>query len=191
MSTRKHAWGLPLFCLKFVVILVVLEAGWLLLLPYYGNALVQVAGVPLRYGLGVPIEAGRIEADGILNWETRMIFTIDKHERAMPIAELAANVPPYIALVLATAGLTWKRRGRILAYGLGILCAFHVLFIIVALRFQDALMQVSEIPVAVIQFFITLPFMLWIVFAYWDRLLSLGLDKPASPPDKTPPPAQD
>lgn len=190
MSTGKNTWGLPFFCLKFVAFLVLLEAAWLFLLPYYGSVMLQSAGVPLRYGLGVPIEAGRVEAEGKLNTGTKLIFSIEGRERTMPIAKLAANVPPYIALVLATAGLAWKRRARILLYGLGILCGFHILFIIIALRFQEALMEASEIPTAVIQFFITLPFMLWIVFAYWDRILSLGQDKPAPRPDKTPPAAE-
>ncbi|HDP35853.1 MAG TPA: hypothetical protein ENN29_12185 [Candidatus Hydrogenedentes bacterium] len=97
----------------------------------------------------------------------------------MPIALLVTNLPPYVALVLATAGLAWKKRARILVYGCAILIFFHVLFIILALRFQDAMLQVSEIPTAVTQFFLTLPFMLWIVFAYWERIISMGQDKPA------------
>ena len=183
MSKKKHAWGLPLFCAKFLVFVVVLVILWWLLLPWYGQFLVQATGLPLRYVFGLSIEAGRIEPDGVLNTGTNLIFSIEGRERSMHIALLATNVPPYIALVLATAGLTWKRRARILLYGCGILCAFHALFIIIALRYQDALMQVSEIPTAVAQFFLTLPFMLWIVFAYWDRILMLGQDGPTPPPE--------
>ncbi len=177
MSKKKTSWGLPLFCVKFLVFVIVLVILWWLLLPYYGQALLQVTGIPLRFLFNMPILAGRIEANGVLNTNTVLVFTMQERERSMPIALLATNVPPYIALVLATAGLSWKRRARILVYGCGILCLFHAVFIIVAMRFQDALMRVSEIPTAVAQFFLTLPFMLWIVFAYWDRLLHLGQDR--------------
>lgn len=170
----KRSWGLPAFCLKFLAFVVVLVVVWWLLLPYYGQVLLQVTGVSLKYLLGVPIESGRIEAGGLLNTGTTLIFSVEGHERRMHIALLATNVPPYIALVLATAGIAWKRRLRILGYGCGILCFFHAAFITVALRWQDALMQASEIPTAMVQFFLTLPFMLWIVFAYWDHIAKLG-----------------
>ncbi len=186
--TRKQTWGLPGFCLRFLVFVVALEILWLLALPYYGQVLLQLAGIPLRYVFGVPIEAGRIEAQEILNTGTTLVYTINSVERAMSLAKLAANIPPYVALVLATAGLTWKRRLRILAYGCAILCGFHALFIVIVLRFQEALLHVSEIPTAVIVFFLTLPFMLWIVFAYWDRILSRGREndglEQAAPPQE-------
>ncbi len=76
-----------------------------------------------------------------------------------------------MALVLATKGLRLVRRLRILLYGCGILMVGHVLFIVVLMRFQEALKSASEVPTAVMQFYLTLPFLLWIVFAYWDRLV--------------------
>lgn len=193
--TKKQTWGLPGFCLRFLVFVVALEILWLLVLPYYGQALLQLAGIPLRHIFGMAIEAGRIETQDILNTGTRLIYVVNGIERTMPLAKLAANVPPYVALVLATAGLLWKRRLRILLYGCAILCVFHVLFIIIVLRFQEALLHVSEVPTAVIIFFLTLPFMLWIVFAYWDRILARNQGKsgeeqgtPVSPAvDEAPP----
>jgi len=185
--TRRQTWGLPGFCLKFLACVVVLEILWLLALPYYGQVLLQLAGVPLRYVFGVPIEAGRIEAQEILNTGTKLVYTINSIDRSMSLAKLAANIPPYVALVLATSGLLWKRRLGILVYGCAILCGFHALFIVIVLRFQEALLHVSEIPTAVIVFFLTLPFMLWIVFAYWDRILSRGRENGASGQDMPPP----
>ena len=38
-------------------------------------------------------------------------------------------------------------------------------------------MLISEVPTALVQFFLTLPFMLWIVFAYWEKLMTLFQDK--------------
>jgi hypothetical protein len=136
-----------------------------------------VTGLPLKHAMGVPIDAGYIEAAGVLNTESTLVFSMEGHDRRMKIAGLATNIPPYIALVLATAGLTWRRRGLILLYGCGIICFFHVFFIVIAMRFQDKLMQVSEVPTALVQFFLTLPFMLWIVFAYWEKLMTLFQDK--------------
>ncbi len=179
MSTKNGRWSVTLFCVKFLVFVIVLVVLWWLVLPYYGQALIQLAGAPLKYVLGMPIESGHIDADGMLNTNTVLTFVVNGHFRGMPIALLVTNLPPYVALVLATAGLGWKRRLRILAYGCGILCFFHVGFIVVALRFQDTMEQVSEIPTAVAQFFLTMPFMLWIVFAYWDRIMSLGQEQPA------------
>jgi hypothetical protein len=40
------------------------------------------------------------------------------------------------------------------------------------MRFQTQLMKASEVPTAVVQFFLTLPFLLWIAFAYWDKIAS-------------------
>lgn len=178
--TNKQSWGLPGFCLRFLVFIIILVVLWWLLLPYYGQFLLQATGMPLRYLLGVPIEAGRVETAGLLNTGAKIVFVFAGHEQSMHIALLATNVPPYVALVLATAGLALRRRIRILLYGCGILCGFHILFIIIALRFQEALLKVSEIPTAIILFFLTLPFMLWIVFAYWDRILSSRQGKAAS-----------
>ncbi len=182
MNAAKRSWGLPVFCMKFLVFVVALVILWWLFLPYYGLALVQCTGLPLRHLLGVPIEAVRVEPRGLLNTETTLVFVVNGMDKHMPVALLATNVPPYIALVLATAGLAWKRRLRIILYGCGILAIFHVLFIVIALRFQEALMRVSEIPTAVAQFFLTLPFMLWIVFAYWDRIMGAGQKSTAPAP---------
>ncbi|MBP9002502.1 MAG: hypothetical protein KBH78_02620 [Candidatus Hydrogenedentes bacterium] len=34
-------------------------------------------------------------------------------------------------------------------------------------------MRASEIPTAMIQFFLTMPFPLWIALAYWEKLVDL------------------
>lgn len=159
-----------LFSLRFLLFVVVLVAGWWLLLPAYAYLLVQVSGGLLRYLLGMEIRAGYVAAEGLLNTETRLVFHTASLERALPVGLLVTNLPPYVALVLATKGLALARRLRILLYGCGILVAGHVLFIVVLMRFQEALKTASEVPTAVMQFYLTLPFLLWIVFAYWDRL---------------------
>jgi hypothetical protein len=172
MGKRRRKRSILLFAAKFLIFVTVLVVAWWAVLPYYGYGLAQVSGAILRFALGVPIEYARLDAAGMLNTESRLVFGLGGREPRMPVALLVTNVPPYLALVAATAGLAMRRRLRILALGTGILCAGHVAFIVVALRFGEALRQVSEIPTAVAQFYLTLPFLLWIVFAYWDRLAS-------------------
>lgn len=178
MNTPKERGSVLLFCLKFVVFVTALVVLWWMILPWYGKALLQITGMPLRYLLSMPIESGSIKAGGVLNTNTILTFVVEGHNRHMPIALLVTNLPPYVALVLATAGITLKRRLLILLYGVSILCFFHAAFIIIALRFFGTMHLGNEVPTAVAQFFLTLPFMLWIVFAYWDRLMARVQEKP-------------
>ena len=170
MSSDTSIKHVLLFCLRFLVFVVLLVAAWWLLLPFYGYLLVQTSGALLRFVLGMDITAGYTVAGGVLNTETRLVFHVGAIERALPVGLLATNLPPYVALVLATKGMRLAYRLRVLLYGCGILVAGHVLFIVVLMRFQEILRDASEVPTAVMQFYLTLPFLLWIVFAYWDRL---------------------
>ncbi len=184
-STRMRR--IAFFSVKFLAAVSVLVVIWWWLLPYYGYLLLQSSGAILRYVMRMPIEWGHIEPSGVLNTETQLTFRVSGREPTLPIALLVTNIPPYIALVLATAGLGFWRRLRILLYGCGILMAGHILFIAVVLRFQQSLQSASEVPTAVIQFFLTLPFLLWIVFAYWGQIASRrrrenGGDKPKNDP---------
>ena len=170
MAKQTRTFQIVLFSVKFLTAVVVLVVLWWEALPIYGTFLVQVTGGILKYAVGMPIQWGRIVPDGLLNTETQLSFGLPNHQPTLPIALLVTNIPPYIALVLATAGLRFGRRLRILAYGCGILVAFHIAYIVIMMRFQETLQHASEIPVAVIQFFLTLPFLLWIVFAYWEHI---------------------
>lgn len=178
MSKPEPGSGsLWLFVIKFLVGIVVLVGiWWQFLLPGYGWLLGKICGALASTLLGVPVDGSTILVDGLFNTHTTLEFAVGDRRPAMPIAQLVTNIPPYIALVLATAGIKLRRRLRILAYGCGILFAGHVLFLCTLLRFQDRLLEHPEIPVAFVQFFLTLPFMLWIVFAYWDRVVALLAD---------------
>ncbi|MBI3118799.1 MAG: hypothetical protein HYZ00_08945 [Candidatus Hydrogenedentes bacterium] len=177
MAATRARGSVVLFCLRFLVFVGVFVVVWWLLLPVYGWLLVQASGSVLRFVLHVPITYGDIKTSGILNTRSLLVFGVDQHEKALPIALLVTNVPPYLALVLATAGLTWARRLKIIVWGVGILALGHVLFIVYALKFVLSAQagaavpqQLGDIPTAVAQFYLTLPFLLWIIFAYWDRL---------------------
>lgn len=162
---------LAAFGLRFIIIITGCALLWWWLIPVYGRVLLVICTWLFHWAVRMPVEGGRIDPMGLFNTETRLVFYMQGREPALPIALLVTNIPPYIALVLATAGLRLWRRLRILCYGSAILMVGHVAFIVVVLRYQEALQRASEIPVAIIQFFLTLPFLLWIVFAYWEQLM--------------------
>jgi hypothetical protein len=169
--TPSSLW---LFVIKFCIGIVVLVGiWWELVLPTYGWMLGKVTGLIASTLLGVPVDGVVVKVDGLFNTHTMLEFAVGERRPAMPIAQLVTNIPPYIALVLATAGIALGKRLRILAYGCGILIVGHVLFLCTLLRFQESLLAHPQIPVAIIQLFLTLPFLLWIVFAYWDRISAL------------------
>lgn len=179
MSAPQPHRSIILFCLRFLALVLFFVVLWWLVLPYYGYLLAQASGATLRYLLKVPIEYGYIEQAGILNTKSMLVYGVGGRESRLPIALLVTNVPPYVALVLATLGLAWKRRIVILLWGTAILSAGHALFIVCALKFQQAAIaaatdtqHLSEVPTAIAQFYLTLPFLLWIVFAYWERIAS-------------------
>lgn len=169
MTPRTPTRTIALFALKFCVFLAVLAPLWWWLIPAYGWLLVQGCGSVLKFGLGMPILAGRIEAGGILNTGSHLVFHLEERVARMEIALLVTNLPPFLALVLATPGLAWRRRGTILLAGAGILVTLHALYIVVMMRFGAPLQAAAEIPTAVSQFLLTLPFLLWIVLAWWKR----------------------
>ena len=168
--TRTLPWRmLVVFGAKFCLALLVLAPLWWLCLPAYGWLLVQGCGSLLKWGLGMPILAGHVDVRGILNTESLLTFYVGNREQHMKFALLVTNLPPFLALVIATPVLRWKQRLSIAASGAAILVAGHVLYVMVALRFGNILAANSEVATAISQFFLTLPFLLWIAMAYWNR----------------------
>ena len=171
MMQWPAARSIVLFGVRFMLFLTLLAPLWWLLIPHYGWLLVQGCGSLLKFGLGMPILAGRIDAQGILNTGSLLIFNLEGRDSTMQIGLLVTNLPPFLALVLATPRLHWKRRLGVLAAGTGVLILSHALFIVVMLRFGTQLQAAAAIPTAVSQFLLTLPFLLWIALAHWDRTL--------------------
>lgn len=111
----------------------------------------------------------------LLNIDARLVFAIEKDgagtgELRFPIALLVTNMAPYLALVLATPGLRLLRRLFILILGAAILFAGHILFVVLALYYREAIAAAPHIPHAIAQFYLTLPFLLWIILAYWGKI---------------------
>ncbi|MBI2424061.1 MAG: hypothetical protein HYV27_14620 [Candidatus Hydrogenedentes bacterium] len=176
---RSHGIrDLFLFCAKFLVLVAPLTALWWWLLPHYGWLLIQAGGGILRFVLGVPILAGRIDPAGILNTASVMIFDVAGEEVKAKITVVITNVPVYWALIFATPQILPRRRALILLGGSALLVAGHIAFIVYAIRFGSAVGAASQIPTAVVQVFITLPFLLWIILAYWDKLVGAFNEDP-------------
>ncbi|MBP8131692.1 MAG: hypothetical protein KA184_19100 [Candidatus Hydrogenedentes bacterium] len=112
----------------------------------------------------------------LLNIDARLVFALGDHMLRFPIALLVTNMAPYLALVLATPGLRLFRRLFILVLGAAILFGGHILFVTLALYFREAIAAAPHIPHAIAQFYLTLPFLLWIILAYWGRITASFAD---------------
>jgi hypothetical protein len=163
-------------CLRFIVLAPICLVLWLLVMPAYAWFLGQVTMLILKYVFQYPIEYVTVANAALanMNMDTSLSYRMEGMARIMPdIGNLVANVAPYVALILATPKLHWLRRLRILGIGVVIIFAFHAATIL--LRFVAGR---TSLPTAIGFIAITLPFLLWIVLAYWDKLLGyLGTDE--------------
>ena len=159
---------------KFIVLAPICLVVWLLVLPVYAHILAYAAGSVFRYGLGYNIMGIRVVAAGFLNTDTSVTYTILNRDVTMPeLGHLVANVAPFVALVLATPRLGLRRRLRIIGIGAGLIFLSHLATVVVRLAGRTPLTT----TVGFVS--ITLPFLLWIVLAYWGQLMAFLSDEPA------------
>ena len=167
---------------KFMVIVPFITVGWWLLLPYYSHVLLQLAGSVLLFVLRVPVESGSILIEGILNTNSKLAFNINGKPLFMDLALITTNLAPYVALIFATGQIPFQKRLRILGAGSAIIVVTHVLcctlfFYLIYSHIDDAAYLEGGSPpfyITLTQFMLTLPFLLWIVFAYWPQLTRIG-----------------
>ncbi len=159
------------FLLKFCVLAAVLLGVWWIIQPWYVSGVGKSAGLVIRYVAGIPLEGTEVDVDktGVLNTKTSLVYRYEGRPIAIKVAFLVSNLPAYIALILATGGIGWRRRLRALAFGSAILVAGHIAFLAIMFTFSREVRAAPEIPTAFGVFVMTLPFLLWIVFAYWER----------------------
>lgn len=172
MTEARSRGAVALFLLKFAVFAAaLLGVWWWVLQPPYVWTAGQVAAVLIRYVMGVDLEGMRVEVDnrGVLNTMTSLVYLHGGDKAQINVAFLVANLPAYVALVLATAGITWMHRLRAIAYGSAILFVGHVVFLVIMFTFARKVQAAPEVPTAFGIFVMTLPFLLWIVFAYWEH----------------------
>ncbi len=193
MSGTPGIGRVAFFCLKFVAFSAVfLFLWWWMLQPAYAALLGWISGALLTHVAGIPIDSTYVEVDpgSVLSTKTDLVFVVEQIHYPIAIASLVANIPPYCALVLATPGLAVKRLMKVLSIGLGILAAGHVIFLVLVFVFSGQIQEAPEVPTAIGLFLLTLPFMLWIVLAYWDKVMLL-FEQPGETPaqkEEAPPP---
>jgi hypothetical protein len=175
-----------LFSLGLLVLIPVCLILWGYVLPYYAQILGHAAAPAMRL-MGTPVESVDVKADGLFNTGTMLRFNIGRHHPALNVGALVFNVPPFVALMLLTPGLRWRRRLKALGIGVLVLCAGHLLYLLMAFAFSSRIAHSPEIPTALGELFLTLPFLLWIVLGYWERLAAF-LAPPAAPRPDAPNP---
>jgi hypothetical protein len=162
--------GVAAFVLVFAEVVVPIGVLWWLAIPYYGTALARLSGGVLATFFSEPITAAWIRPEGTLNTASLLVFLFEGREIPFPIGLLVTNMIPYLALVVATPGLSVLRRHVILYTGAAILFLGHVLFIVLAFRFREFIGKHQDLPHAIAQFYLTIPFLLWIILAYWGKI---------------------
>jgi hypothetical protein len=172
---RHPAREILFILLKFLIIApICMVLWWWALLTVYSRLLGQVTGMILLYVVRIPVEAVKlVSGEGILNTNMLLQFTVGGRPVLIETGLLTTNIVPFCALVLATPRLGWKRRLSVLLLGTAILVAGHVLYLVLALIFSKEISEHPQIPKALGQLFLTLPFLLWIVLAYWQQLGAL------------------
>lgn len=169
MPQKPQGKAILLLCLKFAILAPICLVVWLYVLPVYAGVLAHFTAAVLKWIFRKPITGiavVNLKPDAVLNTGIAIKFTLGYLERTMPsLGSLTTNVAPFVALVLATPGLALLRRLRILALGVGIIVLGHAAMIVIAFMSREA-----ALPKAIGFIAITLPFLLWIVLAYWDKL---------------------
>ncbi len=170
MNQPSHSRGILIFCLKFAVIAPVCMIVWWTVVPSYVWGLGQICAIIIVHAAGIPIEAMAVTSEGVLNTKTVLVFISEGNRQSMEIARFVNNLPPFVSLVLATPGLPVLRRMKVLAIGSAVLFASHAVFLVPFFVFAQRIEKAPELPLAFGMFLLTLPFVLWIALAYWDRV---------------------
>ncbi len=160
--------------LRFAVIVPFCLYIWWTVMPYYAEVMGPLSATAFRWVLRMPVEGYSVDTGGLMNTRTVLSFRLeDGSNPGIQMGHLFSNIAPYVALVLATTGITLKRRLFILAIGPAILFIGHLLFLIAAFALMERIEGATQIPTALGQLLITMPFLLWVVLAYWEKLLGL------------------
>jgi hypothetical protein len=172
MSTFYERHPIVMFLLRFILIAPIVLSIWWYFSPKYAWLLGQMTGTCITHLAGMTIETVRVttEEASILNTDTTMTMGYEGREYPIQISRFMNNISPFIALVLASPGVAFLRRLKILAAGTAILILGQIIFLVSAFVFAQRIQEAPQIPTAFGLFLMTLPFMLWIVMVYWERL---------------------
>ena len=183
MKERSRALSLLLFCLRFVLIATIcFGLWWWKLLPYYAWLLGQASGSLINLFVERPIEAFNVATnpEGILTSDTSLVFTVAGYDQHFHVSSLVNSVVTYVSLVLATLRLSWLRRIVILVGGLAFFFGGQVTYVVLVYVFAEEAMKWREVSMGIGQFWLTLPFAMWILLAYWQEVTAMfqGTSKP-------------
>lgn len=168
-ALRADQKGVVRFCLRFLVAAPLCLAVYWSILPGYAWCVGQASAAVLTTLGGFPIDGVIVERAGALNTQSVLRYTGEELSRSIPIGQLVTNTAPFIALVLATGGLGLVKRVWALVVGMVLLAGCHTAFLVFAFAFSQTISRSSQIPMALGQLVITLPFLLWIVLGFWKR----------------------
>lgn len=167
MASRSHFSRVGWFALRLALIAPLALALWGLCIPAYAWLIGHSAALILRVA-GYSIEGVVVDPSGILNRSTTLGFDLGQRVSSAPVALVVSNIAAFATLVMATRRLRWRGRIRALLIGGGILAATHITHLVVFFAFARTIARYPQVPTAVAQVFITLPFLLWIALAYWQ-----------------------
>jgi len=161
-----------MFVLRFILIAPFVLSIWWYFSPKYAWLLGQMTGACINLFGDVPIDAMEVRTleGSVLNTDIILEFGSGDKKFPIHISRFMNNISPFIALVLASPSVAFLRRIKILAGGIVILILGQIFFLVTAFLFAQEIARATEIPTAFGLFLMTLPFMLWIVFVYWERL---------------------
>ncbi len=165
-TAQRFIW----FCVKLFVLGPICLFAWWQVMPSYAYGLGQFTAAILKHLFGFPIEGVVVHREGFMNTDTVMGYVVHGREATLPIAQLVSNIATFLALMLATGKLGWRRLAIGIAAGVAILAFTHAAYLITFYSMAQAIARDQTYFVAVAQVLITLPFVLWIVFAFWNQL---------------------
>ena len=171
-STDPLKRALP-FCLALLVAVPACLVLWGLILPWYAGFLAASTKAVLNVALGFSIDRAVVQPGGLFNTRTMLVYTLGERHPSLDVGALAFNIPPFVALVAVTPGLAWRRRLKALGAGIAILAVGHVIYIVMTFSLAGTIAESPQIPTALGELFLSLPFLLWIVLCYWERLAAL------------------
>ena len=147
---------------------------WWLMLPAYAWFTGHLAVLILHYVGGIPVERVVIERHGFLNTGTELAFVLHGTAHPFPAGvPVLSTVVPFVILVLATPGLALRRRLRVLMTGSAVLFAVQLAFLVTAFALRRQIAEARQISASITEVSFTLPFLLWLLLAYGDRLRAL------------------
>ena len=163
---RGYLREVLLICLKFCVIGPLCLVLWWWISPWYGWCLGQISGGILQNVFREPIVAFRVHTNGLLNTTSQLVFARESGgERKMWLCYLITNYAPFVALILSTGGMGILRRLKALGIGSLIIFTGHIFILTIMYKVAP-----TGILAAMYSVFHTLPFLLWIILAFWGRL---------------------